>query len=433
MGSTRRPRPRGVSGHSGVISAGGPKLFHRTTVRRLAGLGLERVWFTSATADARAAAGVAKVFATADIECTRVRLPARRNLAEVLAEASDPTAALDALTARASTPAPAFAAATTEPVSPPPTPAAPTPAIPIAEPTATEPAPAARVARDGEPVVSGTVTELHVGFAGRVWRIRGARATRNAEALRANVMVTDTGSGGFHLDSLDLYSARARAAFTTAAAHELHAPADELKGELGRVLVQVEAALAIANTAPELPSPTSAEHAAALDLLHDPDLGSRVVADLAALGIVGEEQNLLACYLAVVSRKNTPSVGGGDPVVVRGGEIDARRRGPRPGPRRRSGLVLGCYVTGQALYYVGEHDLAHKVLAIAEHEGATRASYALKLLVSDGRLAIGTTGKDPTSGKLATRTYHVAGPVALVTPDRDRRPRRRAGRVCHRG
>ncbi len=225
-------------------------------------------------------------------------------------------------------------------------------------------------------------------------------------------MVWVIGAGGFHLDSLDLYSARARAAFTTAAAHDLHASPDDLKSELGRVLVEVEAALAAANTAPELPPSSAAERSAALDLLRDPDLGSRVISDLGALGIVGEEENLLACYLAVVSRKTPRPLG----VVIQSSSA--------AGKSTLADAVLALVpeddrvsfsaITGQALYYVGEHDLAHKVLAIAEHEGATRAAYALKLLVSDGRLAIGTTGKDPTSGKLATRTYHVAGPVALV-------------------
>jgi hypothetical protein len=71
-------------------------------------------------------------------------------------------------------------------------------------------------------------------------------------------------------------------------------------------------------------------------------------------------------------------------------------------------------MTGQALYYLGATDLAHKVLSIAEEEGASRASYPLKLLVSEGRLSIAAAGKDPTTGKLVTNTYEVAGPVALL-------------------
>jgi len=68
-------------------------------------------------------------------------------------------------------------------------------------------------------------------------------------------------------------------------------------------------------------------------------------------------------------------------------------------------------MTGQALYYLGEKDLRHKVLAVAEGEGAERASYALKLLQSEGELSIASTGKDPLTGKLVTHEYRVAGPV----------------------
>jgi hypothetical protein len=70
-------------------------------------------------------------------------------------------------------------------------------------------------------------------------------------------------------------------------------------------------------------------------------------------------------------------------------------------------------MTGQSLFYMGETDLKHKILAIAEEEGAERASYALKLLQSEGRLTIASTGKDPHTGKLVTHEYHVEGPVMI--------------------
>jgi hypothetical protein len=70
-------------------------------------------------------------------------------------------------------------------------------------------------------------------------------------------------------------------------------------------------------------------------------------------------------------------------------------------------------MTGQSLFYMGETDLKHKILAIAEEEGAERASYALKLLQSEGRLTIASTGKDPHTGKLVTHEYHVKGPVMI--------------------
>ena len=70
-------------------------------------------------------------------------------------------------------------------------------------------------------------------------------------------------------------------------------------------------------------------------------------------------------------------------------------------------------MTGQSLFYMGETDLKHKVLAIVEEEGASRAAYALKLLQSEGVLSIASTGKDATTGRLVTHQYRVEGPVML--------------------
>ncbi|MFS3761760.1 hypothetical protein ACK6TM_25895, partial [Escherichia coli] len=68
---------------------------------------------------------------------------------------------------------------------------------------------------------------------------------------------------------------------------------------------------------------------------------------------------------------------------------------------------------GQSLFYLGETNLQHKILAIAEEEGV-RAAYALKLLQSDGELTIASTGKDDASGNLVTKQYTVKGPVMLM-------------------
>jgi len=67
-------------------------------------------------------------------------------------------------------------------------------------------------------------------------------------------------------------------------------------------------------------------------------------------------------------------------------------------------------MTGQSLFYMGESDLKHKVLAIVEEEGALRTAYALKLLQSEGVLTIASTGKDATTGRLITHQYRVEGP-----------------------
>jgi hypothetical protein len=70
-------------------------------------------------------------------------------------------------------------------------------------------------------------------------------------------------------------------------------------------------------------------------------------------------------------------------------------------------------MTGQSLYYMGQKDLKHKILAISEEEGASNASYALKLLQSEGEVTIASTGKDDATGDLVTKEYKVEGPVML--------------------
>jgi hypothetical protein len=70
-------------------------------------------------------------------------------------------------------------------------------------------------------------------------------------------------------------------------------------------------------------------------------------------------------------------------------------------------------MTGQSLFYMGETNLKNKILAISEEEGADQASYALKLLQSEGEVSIASTGKNATTGQLETQQYRVEGPVML--------------------
>ncbi|MGH3368930.1 MAG: hypothetical protein ACRDPR_02925, partial [Nocardioidaceae bacterium] len=269
-----------------------------------------------------------------------------------------------------------------------------------------------------EPDVEVVGGELRMTVADRRWRVRGLARVNGVDALRVNVGVfRDYPALGelFHLDTLDLYTARARAAFVHAAAQEVRVGGEVIRRDLGRLLVACEHHVAeLAES--QRPEPTAvvlsdAEEAAALELLRDPHLAERIVADVERVGVVGEATNVLVAYLAAVSRKlDTPLA-----VLVQSTSAAGKSSlveavlGLVP-PEDR---VSFSAVTGQSLFYVGEHDLAHRVLSVAEEHGAARAAYALKLLQSEGELSIASTGKDAGSGRLVTQTYRVAGPVAL--------------------
>ena len=154
------------------------------------------------------------------------------------------------------------------------------------------------------------------------------------------------------------------------------------------------------------------EESEALAWLRSGDLLGRIAADVAAIGVVGEAANAQAVYLAALSRKldkplavliqSTSAAG-------KSALMDAVLDLVPPEER-----VAYSAMTGQSLFYLGEADLKHKALAIAEEEGVRQAAYALKLLQSQGTLTIASTGKDPATGKLVTQDYTVEGPVALM-------------------
>ena len=299
-------------------------------------------------------------------------------------------------------PSPAPAAAPTEP-TPAPAPVAPS-STPPASPVPEAPSlPAAAVTHD----------ELAMTMGERRWRVRQVPKRPTPGSLRVTVMVS--AGERFHLDTCDLYAARQRAGFCDAAAAELRATRDQLATELGRVLLATEQAQAAAGReepSPAAPAPTGEARDQALALLSAPDLLDEVAGAFGTLGVVGERDGALVAWLTLTSRSSDRPLGAVIQSSSSAGKSTLADAALALVPAEAT--VSYSAMTGQALYYLGETDLAHKVLAIAEEEGAARATYALKLLVSEGRLSIAAAGKDPVTGRLTTHTYEVTGPVALL-------------------
>src|ERR1019366_2356502 len=154
-----------------------------------------------------------------------------------------------------------------------------------------------------------------------------------------------------------------------------------------------------------------AEQIEALALLKSPELLARIVADFDACGLVGEATNKLAGYLAATSRKLDAPLAilvQSSTAAGKSSLMDAVLAFVPQEERIRYSAM-----TGQSLFYMGQTNLKHKILAIAEEEGASRASYALKLLQSEGELTIASTGKDAATGNLVTHEYRVEGPVMI--------------------
>jgi hypothetical protein len=232
----------------------------------------------------------------------------------------------------------------------------------------------------------------------------GAPAGAGSETLR------------FHLDCLDLARDADRRRFIERAAEETGLHADLLKRDLGRLLLAVEQAQAELARPKETAAPvvklTESERIEALAWLTAPDLIGRLRAAIRQAGIIGEENNALVAYLAGVSRKLDRPLA----IIVQSASA--------AGKTTLMDAVLSFFpeeerikysaMTGQSLYYLGETNLKHKILAIVEEAGAEKASYALKLLQSEGELMIASTGKDPQTGRMETQEYRVEGPVMIM-------------------
>jgi len=282
-------------------------------------------------------------------------------------------------------------------------------------------APLSKTVPDGTDDTEAIISEHEIlmTFGDRHWRIRGLARNTSYEALRINLLVSRevNGVAVFHVDTLDLYAARARTSFTAQAASELGLSKEAVKGDMARVLLKLEALQEAQIEQTLTPTEAAYEMSAeekqdALTLLKSPDILSCIARDAETCGVVGESANLVTAYLAAISRKLSK------PLAVLIQSTSAAGKSALMDavlafiPEEEQ--VSYAAMTGQALFYLGETALKRKVLAIAEEEGARDAAYALKLLQSQGDLSIASTGKDPVTGKLVTQDYRVEGPVALM-------------------
>ena len=253
---------------------------------------------------------------------------------------------------------------------------------------------------------------------GREYRVAGLEKTLGTDALKVTLRLRvggPSGSDRFHLDQLDLCRDNERRRFVERAAEETGLTADLLKRDLGKLLLAVEQAQAELAKPQDALAPavtlTPEEREEALTWLQAPNLVERLREAFRKSGLIGEETNTLVAYLACVSRKLERPLA----IIIQSASA--------AGKTTLMEAVLNFFpeeervkysaMTGQSLYYLGETNLKHKILAVVEEAGAEKASYALKLLQSEGELTIASTGKDPQTGRMVTQEYRVQGPVMI--------------------
>ena len=155
---------------------------------------------------------------------------------------------------------------------------------------------------------------------------------------------------------------------------------------------------------------SATDRALGLSLLTDPQLFSRIVEDLSALGYVGEDLNKELLYLCASSRKLD------DPISVlilsqsasgKSFLVDSVKKLMPP-----EDVVAVTSLSDQALNYID--DLTHKFLVLGEAVHGDVVEHQIREMLSGKELSRLVTIKDPESGKMQSRVVRTPVIVSSV-------------------
>ena len=271
-------------------------------------------------------------------------------------------------------------------------------------------------AKAGDEKIEMTPDGFTAGYGSRRYEVRAVEHP-NPARLRATVKAVSSdaaNAGRFHIDTVDFYLSRSRRTFISEAARLFRDTADVIEGDVNRLITQLETYAKEregkgAQSQVTLVSDT--DKAEALKLGRHLDLVGEILRDLERFGLVGELTNKTIGYVAMTSRKMD------DPlsllILSGSGAGKSLLQDTLLKLCPDEDLVKLTSLTGEALFYMGQDALKHKVLALEEHAGAQEADYAIRNLISAKKLVKEATIKDPMTGRLTTMRNVVDGPCAV--------------------
>lgn len=249
----------------------------------------------------------------------------------------------------------------------------------------------------------------------RVYRIYNlARAT----AGNMQVSVALSHEGQFFMDKLELCSAKERERLIERMCAHTSLEREIIESDVSQLLytlIKYKEREQREDSKPkeQVYAMSPEERSDAEALLKSPDLIERIAEDFESCGIAGEKTNLICAYLAATSRLLAQPLH----VLFHSSSAAGKSTLMHAVLTFMPDEVVIQYsaITGQVLFYMQSKDMKHKILAIAEDEGALRARYILKMLQSEGRATLASTTKDPETGKLVGEEYRIEGPLAVFS------------------
>ncbi|MHB2018556.1 MAG: toprim domain-containing protein [Candidatus Xenobia bacterium] len=243
-----------------------------------------------------------------------------------------------------------------------------------------------------------------------------------SHGVKAFVEVTD--GGKTVADTVNLETQRSRAALIN---QVIAAGMPVAKADVERHLLAILDAVrhwdeTTRHTQPELATTTlvtkkappmaEADRELGLAFLHRPDLMQAVLEDVHFLGYVGEETNIAMVYLIGSSCKTDSPLSGivlsqsaaGKSTLM---EVLELLMPPED-------VVFYSRLSPQALIWLPDDYVQHKVLAMEERIGGVEADHQIRLMQSKGFFKQAVALKDPHSGQMRTQEKELRGPMAYL-------------------
>lgn len=156
---------------------------------------------------------------------------------------------------------------------------------------------------------------------------------------------------------------------------------------------------------------TPDEREAAINFLMHPGLMQRTNDLIGKAGVIGEMFNRLLMYIIFTSRKRENPLH----IISMGssgaGKSHLQEKVSELIPEEDK--VPSTSFTSNALYYMGEYDLQHKIILIEDMDGAETILYALRELISKKHIIKLVPQKD-SKGVTKTISFKVKGPVTVA-------------------
>jgi hypothetical protein len=260
------------------------------------------------------------------------------------------------------------------------------------------------------------------GFAVQFGDVAYRVAPRPPFGGRLRVMLRVVRRTNRFLDTIDLYSHRARSTAVTQICQRLELGREDVERHFLLLLEKAETWVEVQRAADgddegadkkaKRVEMTAAEREEALAFLRDPRLVELLLEDIEALGYVGEEKGKLLAYLIGLSRRLERPLSG--IVLSQSGAGKSSMAEIVEVLTPAEDVVLYSRISAQALCYLPKDFLKRKLLILEERAGAEQADYSIRVLQSKSRLSSAVVIKDPTTGKMRTRHFAVEGPIAYI-------------------